>query len=171
MKIIVIKKPDDGVIVIIPNSKKYGDSFGQLPLEKCKAIRHHIERGLEWFICDHVELPSKKTHESRKQWYHDGNTVKVDHNWEKRLMPPHCIKSRHLGKTNLKLEAEISKGKPDTIVISGLILEKEKCQSMTELDWYGKALENLNQRVSVGETDKPIIRQKLMEKLNGGTKL
>lgn len=166
---IIIKKEDGGIIKLIPNHNKYGDN--KIPYSECKGLKPYIEQGLEWFLCDNDNLPSKEGLESRKQLYHDGDSVKVDTDWSVRLMPDQLIKKKHLKKLSEKIDAELDSNVQDPINVIKLQRQYEFCKSKKagvhneDNFWSELALENLDARVENGESDKKTIRKKLKEKI------
>ena len=167
MKQIIVKKNDGGIVIITPNHDKYGDQEGKRPFSECNGLGPYLREGLEWFVCNNSDLPQKSQMESRVQWYHDGNIVKVDSEWLIRIMPIQLIRKKHQAGCDKKIDAELAKENPDVITIAKLQREKEKCKGWTENEWYEQALKNIDERVADGEADKPLIRKKLTEKIEG----
>ena len=170
-KIIIVKKEDGGVIKITPNQSKYGDEDGKIPYSECKALQPYIDEGLEWFICDHEDLPSKSDCESRKQLYHDGDSVKVDTDWSIRLMPDQLIKKKYLSRLNKKIDDELEKSSPDAVELLKLFRLYTSCKERKagvhneDSFWVKTALENLEESVEDGNHDKKSIRTKLKQKI------
>lgn len=173
-KVIIVKKEDGGVVRIIPNHAKYGeglDKDGQpkKPFTELDDLKKYIAQGLKWFACDNNDLPAKSAMESRKQWYHDGDKVKVDTNWELRVMPDHLIKKKQLKKLAAKLDQCIDSG--DALEALKAHRDHEKCKTMEagihneDKVWTELALANLDKRVADGQADKPVIREKLLKKI------
>lgn len=168
-KIIIVKKNDGGVAKVIPNHNKYGDD--KITYSECKGLKPYIEQGLEWFLCDNDDLPSKEGLESRKQLYHDGNSVKVDTDWSIRLMPDQLIKKKYLKKLSEKIDAELDSNVQDPINVIKLQRQYEVCKSKKagihneDCFWTELALDSLDSRVTGGESDKPKIREKLNAKI------
>lgn len=135
-------------------------------LEDVHSLRFPEETRLEWFVCDNEDLPPKSTLESRRQWYHDGNQVKADLSWEKRLMPAHCIRNRHIDAINRDLDAALNDDSKTAKDALRLQREKEICKTWGEQEWYEQALKNLDKRVASGEPDKPLIRAALNQKIS-----
>lgn len=166
---IIIKKPDLGVIRLIPNSDKYGE--GKKPFSECKGLKPYLDQGLEWFMCDNDDLPPKSTLESRKQWYHDGNTVKADLSWEIRLMPDQLIKRKHIKRLQAQIGQELEKENPDPVALVKLQRKCDQCKEKKagnqneDAYWLEVAQANLDERAAKGESDKPLIREKLTAKL------
>lgn len=155
---IIVKKNDGGVIIIHPNQEKFGD--GLKPYSECKTLKKYIDDGFEWFVTD--QAIDKSDLESRTQLYWDGDEVKKDLLWEKRLMPSFLVKKKHIKSVNEKIDSELAKDESDVISALKLQREKEKCENeKCELFWAEKALEGLDR----AEVDKPVIRQKLEEKI------
>ena len=146
-KKIIVKKNDGGIIILIPNENKYGKGKGKKGYSECKGLKKYIDQGLGWFLTD--EDIDKSDLESRKQLYHDGDTIKKDINWELRLMPDQLIKRKSLQKN-----------------FSFSDFEKRAKAHNDDPYWLNKAIEGLDDRVSKGEADKPLIRQKINDRLN-----
>lgn len=177
-KVIVIKKEDLGVIYLIPSADKYGE--GLKPYSECKGLQEHIDKGRDWFVCENDDLPKKSEIESRKQLYHDGYAVKIDTDWSRRLMPAHCVRKRHLAIFDKEIDAELNGQDVDIKKISNVQRQREMvqikrctcplvardtcaCTCGYELFWAETALQNLDKRVAKGESDKPVIREKLQQ--------
>lgn len=155
---IIVKKPDLGVVIIIPNDKKFGD--GKKPYTEIPLLKEYIDMGYEWFL--HDGPIDKSDLESRKQLYHDGNIIKKDLSWEKRLMPDQVIKKKHLKRLEAKLDSELEKETPDPIVVAKhqRAIEKAKVlntEKGTSPVWAEIALENIKD----AELEKPLIVEKL----------
>lgn len=181
MKNIVIKKPDGGIIVIIPNHDKYGDEPGKLAFSECKGLQRYINPNheafdpsigvLSWDLVEHTDIPSKEGLESRRQliWKENENgniTYHRDDAWEHRLMCCNVLKRKHIKRLDKVIDDEHKKQNPDVVTISKAMREKEKCKEWSESQWYQHALDMLNERVSGGESDKPAIRKKLEDKIS-----
>lgn len=177
---IIVRKPDGGIIIVMPNHHKYGDEEGKRPFSSCKGLSRYIDEShpdfdasmgvLPWELVEQSSIPSKLGLESRRQliWKDDGNgniTYHRDEKWEERLMCCDVIKRKHLNRLNKQIDDEHLKDAPDILKISKLIREKEMCRDWDDKTWYGKAIDNLNARVAAGEPDKPAIRRKLIDKI------
>lgn len=147
------------------------------PWEEWKGLQKYIDSDhpqfvgeiCEWFITDeHID---KSDLESRKQLYCDGQKIKKDLEWKIRLMPDQLIKRKHLNKLHSKIDEELEKQNPDSIALMKLHQEREfwkskKCGAHNDCKETSKlALKNLDKKVSDGEPDKPVIRQKLLAKI------
>jgi hypothetical protein len=88
-----------------------------------------------------------------------------DLSWDIEIMPESCIKKRHQFSLNKQLDQELESDAPDPIKIAKLQRAKEKIKDWTDLDTYQQALKNLDERLQKGEDDKPVIRQKLKDKI------
>lgn len=104
--------------------------------------------------------------EDIKQLYAESGEVKADSGWDKTLMDSHQIKKRYVNAKKVAIDTELEKESPDLIAIARLQREVEKSKYYSQLTWHEKALEGLNERVAKGEADKPVIRQKLQEKID-----
>lgn len=123
--------------------------------------------GLQGIELEESDLPAHEYHESL---YFDGDCIKenlkVDTSWEVQLMPEGLIKEKHLTRVNTKLDQELNKQTPSLLDVVKLQRKKEKAKDFKTKEWYQQALANLDERVANGEPDKPLIRQKLQEKIN-----
>ncbi|NIQ92437.1 MAG: hypothetical protein GWN93_27030 [Deltaproteobacteria bacterium] len=126
----------------------------------------------EWFLYD-GEI-DKSDLESRKQLYWEGDEIKKDYAWEKRLMPNQLIKRKHIKRLRKKVGDELARTSPNPIDAIAKLLELDECRiekagtSNEELFWVEKAVANLDE----DGHDKPEIRKKLQDKIkelkNGG---
>ncbi len=168
MQLIGIRTFDDGVIAISFNEKKYGDEEGKINFQHSLIFQKYLAVNQSWFFIDRNVWKSLKTHplkESRVQIYHDGENLKLDLGWEHRLMPVAVIKRRHLIKLESQLSQSLSVDDVDYKTALSLLCERDACAQWSDSQWYQKALEHLNARVSDGDGDKPKIRQKLLSKI------
>lgn len=110
---------------------------------------------------------------SMDKMYFDGDAhidnLKVDDNWEVLLMPLPIVKAKHIAKINAEIDAELALETPDAVLVSKKQRELEKSRNYPDPSWYPIALANLDARVTKGEPDKPVIRQKLIDKISGAT--
>ena len=112
-KVVIFKKPDLGIIKLHFNENKFGD--GKRDIKEDSLFQKYVKMGYDYFVSDIRDIPSKKEIESRRQLYHDGNTVKIDTRWEHRLMQDQLIKSKHIAKLNSRLDELLSKKSADQI--------------------------------------------------------
>lgn len=177
---ILVRKPDGGIIIVIPNHDKYGDEEGKRPFSECRGLARYIDDThpefdmsmgvLPWELIEQSDIPSKEGLDSRRQliWKEDGNgkiTYRRDESWECRVMCCDVLKKKHIKRLNKQIDSEHEKDAPDIVKISKAMREKEKCKDWSELEWYKHAIKQLDDRVSSGESDKPLIRQKLNDKI------
>ena len=168
-ELVVTKNFDGTVDIIILN---LGRKFSQEQILALPDIKYYTDNGVEVCFCNKSELPDLKKIESRKQLFHDGNNVKVDVAWEKNLMPDQLIKRKHLKKLHDKIREELSKESPDTIKISKFQHEYADHSNIKagihneDSHWAELSLKKLDEKVANGEPDKPIIREKLLGKIN-----
>lgn len=164
-KIIIVKKEDGGIVQVIPNHDRYGDGDGKKPYSECKGLKPY--EGLQWMLVD--EVVYKPGADSRKQIYWEDingvTEIKKDTTWDARVMPPHIIKKKFISKKGPELDTAIANPASTTLEVIQLQREIEKAKTWTEVEAYEKALEGLDARVAGGEADKPVIRQKLTEKI------
>lgn len=106
------------------------------------------------------------------KWYLDGNgNIQVDSNWDLKLMPKSIIHSKNIALKNEIIDSELENETPDllTIIRASRSIEKVKSEAkITGIETqyiYEQALANLDDRVTNGEPDKPVIRQKLEAKI------
>lgn len=160
MKAIIVKKPDQGVVLMFPNHEKFGE--GKIDYAEYPPLSNY--RGLEWFLVDHVECAIIRRHpsrESRSQLYHDGNTLKIDLGWDIRLMPAQIIRKKNIKRCNDAIDRELEKENPDNIEIIRIIREREKCFKWTEQQCYEQAKKIIEEE----KINKPIILEKLNAKI------
>lgn len=171
MKKVIIKCPDSGFKIVMPNAKKYGE--GLKPYSEMKVLQ-----GLsadDWFLVD-ADSIDKSDLESRKQLYwendQDGNPViKKDLNWEKRLMPDQLIKKKRLAKLEKELDDELAKEAPNAVVVAKKQRDCEKIKvkkagpQNEDPFWLDESIKGLNEKVAKGESDKPDVRKKLQDKI------
>lgn len=155
---------DNNDVEIETVSPKYQSSLGTD--KECK-IPPHLNQ-FDYSIMSYEQVPKIGEIEDWAQLYHENNNLKKDLSWEVRLMPDHLLKRKHLKSLSDKIETELMKDTPDPIVIARLQLDCEKCKKEKagphneNLFWAEKALAGLER----AEIDKPVIRQKLEEKIS-----
>lgn len=132
-----------------------------------------ITNGLEYIDIDESEAPESNsdTDKYHERIYFDGvvtkENLKADDSWDNILMPDWLIKKKYrdgylkrlLEKTDL------------TEKIDGLIeyidnLNQYAGQGNLSDTWLNVAVGGLDEKISKGENDKPVIRQKLLDKIN-----
>lgn len=175
---IIVKKSDLGVVIIHPHADKYGPEFKEVyqdgvlvrtirPYSECKGLQKYINPDhpefigevCEWFWQD--ESIDKSSIESRKQLYHDGNSVKADSDWSVRIMPDQLIKQKHIKALNAELDTHLDNDDALNALKKQREIEKAKVIKAgwhnEECFWAEKALQGLSR----ASKDKPIIREKL----------
>jgi len=120
-----------------------------------------------YVIFDQAHMPLLgKDYFEHAQLYLENDHVLADTNWERCLMPARAIRARHVKRVIAQRNALLEQSDPDAIKVLRLQMEMEKAKSWTDIEWYGQALKNLDRRVQVeGEPDKPVIREKLKQKI------
>lgn len=105
-------------------------------------------------------------------YLNDQNQLVADNNYEIQLMPEGDIFRKHKERMQLKILEELEKQSPSMGDIvrweySIVNLHRQIKRGGTGINksFYEQALENLDERVGKGESDKPIIRQKLQAKI------
>lgn len=159
-KIRIFKKPDGRAILNYVAAKYTND------LENCR-IPPDLE-GLPYVVVSREDIASLEI-EYVEQLYIDGDckkeNLKKDIGWENCLMSWSTIRKKHLDNINAKLDTELDNEQPDPVTVLKLQRQKEKCASFSQKDWYQQAIENLDNRVQNGEPDKPVVRQKLLSRI------
>ena len=172
MKVRVFKKEDGGVIYFYP-ATKYRDN-----IDKCRFPSE--TNGLAYID---VEISELKKFESKDSYhemiYFDGdcniNNLKQDKSWENCLMPTFLLRKKGIARNIKDVEVELEKKKPSTVKLAKLQYKLTKLKKMVPTEqhntfWVREALDGLDKRVAEGKPDKPIIRNKLEEKLKKFTK-
>jgi len=108
------------------------------------------------------------------KWYLDQNgNIQIDNSWDLKLMPVSVIYEKNNKIKNDIIDNELNQENPDVISLIRSMRSKEKTKLGASLNadqsdikkLYEEALSNLDYRVSNGEPDKPVIRQKLEAKI------
>lgn len=98
--------------------------------------------------------------------FFDGLNIKRDIGFENYLMRLPILEKKHLKILNNKIKDEFNKEKiADPVKLVRLQWERDDCKNWTTKQWYEQALKNLDERVAGGESDKPVIREKLLAKI------
>ncbi len=159
-----IFKKDDGRAYYDRPTSKYQNN-----IEACRIPENLI--GLPYIIIEEQDAHPDNSVDGNyvEMIYFDGEckkeNLKQDKEWKACLMPLFLIKQKHLARLNQIIDEAIA-DPDDTRIALRTLREREKCTSWDEKQWYEQALVNLDARVSGGEEDKPVIRQKLQAKVN-----
>lgn len=161
MKLRIFKKDD--ILYFDYPSEKYQNN-----VEQCK-IPPSLE-GCEYITVDHTIFDKFQANGADlHMYYFDGavkeENLKQDVSWEKCLMPSYLIRGKHISKLEKTLDNLISNNISDPLEILKLQREKEKSLKFSKEEWHEQALKNLDARVANGEPDKPVIREKLLAKI------
>lgn len=162
MKFIIVKKPDKGVIRICPNHQKYGP--GKIPYEQLPALQEYIDLGWPWRVINTYEFPSKQGLESRCQIYHENDELKIDSDWNKRLMPCNIIAKRELADLELELDNEYTSLISSSSKIKNL-KNKIKKAKLWEFNPTKEMYETAKNRLDNSPKEKPNIEEMLAEKI------
>lgn len=187
--IVIQKKQDGGVVIHTIHEHKFEKDVSK-PFLKTVTMSGKESKFLVRDIKDAPALknlspddyffvdsnPKPKDLESRRQLYWENDSegkpqVKIDKNWEKRIMPDHIIKQKFLKRKMATLRSELEIENPDIVSAMKLRIDLDdvknrKASSFNEDSfWLEKAVEGLDERVAKGETDKPGIRAKIVEKI------
>lgn len=154
---------------VTETKKLIGYEKRELTLDDCK-----IPEGLQSLPFVVVDLADAPKSDSNTGDYHemihfDGDchkdNLKQDKEWNCVLMPDFLIKQKRLASKAALLDAELEKQEPDPVQVVKLQREIEKTKEcncpIKHKEW---ALEGLDSRVAKGESDKPVVRQKLLNK-------
>ena len=174
--ILVAKKPDLGVKIFHLNPMKYvltdedetidiGEGEHKISIvkrksyKKSKAYKAVQSEGLDHFVTN--QAIDKSDIESRKQLYHDGNEIKKDLLWEKRLMPDNLVKRKHVQYCEKCFKENVEAGKLDQALrfmadLNDAKREKASGHNQSKY-WADKALAGLKR----AEKDKPKIKAQL----------
>lgn len=180
MKCRLYKKPDGSVIYNWPAEEyQHTDEL----IAQCPTPDFCV--GLPYIIVSEEQLPN----ESSGNFYHEQVYVNgvlsienlvVDSAWTERLMPNFLIRKNRINKINAIIDAELNTVDPDMAEIMRKTREKEilldynrwESKNLTltqknnnDLQMAQLALSELDARVANGEPDKPVIRQKLEQKI------
>lgn len=178
MKIRYFKKDDDCVIYSCPAKKYQGGYFfnnTELTFSDCTFPKEVL--GLPFIDIDLSEAiladPYKGIYV--EQLYCDGEfkkeNLKIDYNWDYYLMPSSLIKQKHIKRVQSQIDEELAKPTPDAVKLVTLQRNCEKCKEVKagtqnkDVYWMNIAIANLDARVANGEPDKPVIREKLLAKI------
>lgn len=120
---------------------------------------------------DEFPHPNYAVGEEDEMLYFDGEVtkenLKKDINFDIRLMSDETIRKKILKKEIQNLDIELEKQAPDPIKILKIQRKIEKLKKEKDSKVLAQlALDGLNERVAHGESDKPIIRQKLQAKIS-----
>lgn len=161
MKYRIFKKSDQSVIYSCPSI-----DYQNIPDFKGAKFPKETQ-GLPYIDIEENEAPvsESETGNYHEMIYFDGEceleNLKQDKEWAAQLMPLFLIKQKQENFINTILDSELEKESPDVIEVVRKCREKEKLKNKNESELYKMALENLSR----SEIDKPIIREKLIAKI------
>ena len=161
MKCRIFKKPDGRVIYSWPSAK-----YQDVPnFEGCKFPPE--TEGLPYVDLDESDLPS----EIGRDWFAHGplfmngspakENLNFDEEWQQYLMPKNVVAKKHETRLQAQIDQELQKPVPDPLKVATLQSEKDKIKDWSDKQAYEQALANLE----ADGKDKPIIKQKLQEKI------
>lgn len=166
MKVIVFRK-NNGTAIVNRPSLKYQNNIKKLKIPK-------PFQDLSFIILNESDvLIDRKKNEFPEMLYFDGDckkeNFKKDVGWDVCLMPSWLIAKKHLDNCESAIDAELEKDSPDPLVIVRHNRDIDHCKKMIksrdQKSCYELALKNLDKRVERGESDKPIVREKIIQKL------
>lgn len=106
------------------------------------------------------------------QFYIEDNSphgdIKIDRDWEILVKPSALIKRELINDLKDEIDKELIKESFDIVKISKLessIRKSISNKNMNSVEWLEKALEGLDKRVASGKPDKPIVREKILKKI------
>lgn len=182
MKVRVFKRADDSVIYEF-FSQDFQDeqAIAGVPINELCA-------GLPSIVCDSTDIPLIGSGVFIEQIYVNGSfsaqNMTVDTGWNNRLMPGFLIRKKRIEKIDTFLTTELAKVDPDMTEVMRKNLEKsnllntkiwvgpnltQEQVAANDLQMAQLALSELDARVVNGEADKPVIRQKLQDKISALT--
>lgn len=178
MKVRVFKRSDDSIIY------EYFNEYTQTTELVNSVPVHELCSGLPSIVCNDSDIPNTSDSVLLEQIYVSGEfttqNILVDSTWDNRLMPNFLIRKKRVEKIDEFLSAELAKISPDMIEVMRKNLEKSNLLntkvwigpnltqqqiSANDLQMAQLALSELDARVANGEPDKPVIRQKLEQKI------
>lgn len=101
-----------------------------------------------------------------EQCYIENGELKTDQNWDRMLMPFWKIRSDFINDTKKEIDDELEKESPDLVKIKKLERDLEKNSRLSQKEYFQMAIENLDKRISDGKSDKSIVRQKILDKID-----
>lgn len=175
-KCLLLHDDNDNIVIHGFNWEHKPDGMSDDDYILSKTITHdkHKERfkGKFYKIIDESELPPRDT---RDQWMPcEKKIIKIDYNWEEKLMPCWLIGKKEIDKNETLISNELKNDIPDEIFILKLIRENDLIKKHIKFSYqnqdqslflYEKSLSNLDARVTGGKSDKPKIREKLQAKI------
>lgn len=151
----------DGTVIKVGLSPKYTNDPSLCP---------HPE-GLENLPFITINPNEYPEHQTVEQLFVEDNKVKCDVNWERNLMPTTFVLNKAFAKNQELINEELKKENPDLNTLTLLRAKNDKInyiyKTNNEEEIFKVALKGLDERVANGESDKPIIRQKLLERIGG----
>jgi hypothetical protein len=136
-------------------------------------LQPHIDLGRTIFLVHKDDVANFKSQavESRKKIYWTGSEISIDTDWSHRVMPDKVIFKRRILKQQAKIEAELAKPAPDMVLVATVQNEiSDMMNNKPKKDhsqyWLDKGLDGLDERVTDGDGDKPLARQKINDKKN-----
>jgi hypothetical protein len=178
MKVRVFKRSDDSIIY------EYFNEYTQTTELINSVPVHERCSGLPSIVCNDSDIPSTSDSVLLEQIYVSGEftlqNILIDSTWDNRLMPNFLIRKKRIEKIGTFLSTELAKTSPDLTEVMKKNLEKTNLSnpsiwigpnltqqqiSANDLQMAQLALSELDARVANGEPDKPVIRQKLEQKI------
>lgn len=132
----------------------------ELTIDDCKIPEHLAQYSMKTTSED---LPD---HEYTNQMIIDGDTIKVDSDKSKTILPLKFVHAKHIKALNKALDLELEATDPDTVKILKLSREKEKALKLTVEDNEKELIEIALAGLSRAPIDKPLIREKLQARLD-----
>lgn len=132
----------------------------ELTIDDCKIPKHLAQYSMKITSDD---LPD---HEYTNQMIIDGDTIKVDSDKSKTILPLKFVHAKHIKALNKALDLELEATEPDTVKILKLSREKEKALKLTVEDNEKELIEIALAGLARAPIDKPLIREKLQARLD-----
>lgn len=170
-KCLLVHKEDDSVSIHYFDFTQKPEGMDDESFIKSKSTEHpmHVDYFKDKFtqIIDSEDLPDR---ESRDKWMPcTTNGLKIDNEWELKLMPTWIVAKKHFRNLENKMQQAIDAQDFQSYMQANFewicCKNNPASQDKNNLFWHEKALENLDARVENGESDKKTIRKKLKEKI------
>ena len=168
-KAIVIVKPDGGVKFksILDEARRAEiEAYEEADIAKYPGFEQYIEAGCQVVLLDWSAVRAAKAapKDSRKQIYFDGRELKIDTDWNIRVMPDQVVKQKAMAKLDASIEAakvEADKTTAIDLMVQKIELEKVKAGPIHSEFWLKESIKGLDANVTLGEPDKPEIREQI----------
>lgn len=161
MKVRIYKCQGGEIVVDVPSNK-----YQSIGIEKCPHPGR-FRGGKEPFeleVIDYEELKTMAVNNEAgsSQFYHENGKIKHDNDRSLLLMSTGEIQGKHRKRIERKIDLELEKENPDSVLLIKLQREKEKIIQLSDKGTYQLALKTLDE----DGIQKPKIREKLQKKID-----